>query len=108
MGCESFREELKQNIDRRVTIFWNANGQNACSTGVVVEVGCDFVEVRGLVPVFQEERPERCERLCEDRDVAELETVIRLENVIALVERVPYSQKATIPVCCFTEDPPQQ
>lgn len=105
MGCESFREELKENIGRRVTIFWNANGQNACTTGVVVEVGCDFVEVRGLVPIFEEERPESCDQLCEKRGVAELETVIRLESVTAFVERVPHGHKATVPICCFTLDP---
>ena len=120
---ETFREELKENIGHRITVFWTANGQNACSTGVVVEVGWDFVEIRGLVPAFAEgprQRPDPNDPvmpeaskdgwghhgICSDRDEFELETVIRLENVTGFVERVPYGHKATVPVCCFTEDPP--
>ena len=100
---EDLRRELLEHKGHRVTVLWHCNGVLACSTGRLVEVGCDFLEVHGLIPTF-------AERMvwggCDDAASMMLDIVIPLENVCAVVEDVPECRKAGVPFCCGSVDPP--
>jgi hypothetical protein len=100
---EDFHKELCEHKGHRVTVIWHCHSAIACSTGKLVEVGCDFVEVHGPVPTF-------AERLssfkCHDLAGIELDIVIPLDHVCAVVEDVPECRKAGIPFCCGALDPP--
>gem|GEM_PF-3185100 len=99
---EDFRRELWEHKGHRVTVIWTCNHAIACSTGRLVEVGADFVEVCGPVPTFAERRsPSKCK----DPAALDLEIVIPLGHVCAVVEDVPECRKAGLPLCCATRDP---
>lgn len=100
---EDLRHELWENKGHRVTVIWECNYGVLCSTGILVEVGADFVEVRGAVPTFAE-RMSFSE--CDDLAGCELETVIPLARVCGVVEDVPPCRKAGVPYCCGAADPP--
>jgi hypothetical protein len=94
---EDLRWELAQHRGERVTVIWCCQNILACSTGRLVEVGSDFVEVHGAVPTFAEKRSSRC---CEDFAALDLDIVIPLQHVCAVVECVPECRQATVPACC--------
>ncbi len=98
---ESFRRELKEHLGVRVTVIWHCADTVLCSTGKIIEVGTDFVEVHGIVPTFDDTATDGCQ----DVDGTELSTVIPLENVCAVIERVPDDRKAGLPICCSALDP---
>ena len=99
---EDFHKELWEHKGHRVTVIWHCNGAIACSTGKLVEVGCDFVEVHGPVPTFAELLSSH---RCDDQASIELDIVIRLDHVCAVVEDVPECRKAGVPLCCTARDP---
>lgn len=101
---ETLRWELKENLGHRVTVIWNCNGSTACSTGTLVELGIDFLEVQGVVPTFAD-IPEQYYSGCQDLEGTVLDTVIPLDRVCAVMENVPCDRKATLPNCCFALDP---
>jgi hypothetical protein len=92
-----FRRELWEQTGHRVTVIWSCNSVLACATGRIIEVGCDFVKVRGAVPTFAEHIARGD---CDDAVGAELETAIPLEHVCAVVEKVPDCRKAGLSFCC--------
>lgn len=94
---EDFRWELAQHRGERITLIWSCQGTLACSTGRLVEVGSDFVEVHGPVPTHAERR---ASRRCTDFAALDLDIVIPLQHVCAVVERVPDCRQAGVPVCC--------
>ena len=96
---QTLMEELAEHVGVRVTVIWHCDGAIACSTGEIIEVGRDFVEVHGLVPTFDECGP------CDDLKDCELDTVIPLDRVCAVVECVPKRRKAGVPLCCGVNDP---
>ena len=95
--AQSLRHELRENLERRITVYWRCGGSHACSTGILVEVGYDFIELVGLVPTFaQTEAPLECS----DPQELLLETIIPLKSVCGFVESVPSDRKAGFPSCC--------
>jgi hypothetical protein len=103
---ESLRKELRElrRHGTRVTIAWSCGEMAApfCTTGVIVEVGADFVEVRGCSPTVVEAIG------CTGAELSLLDTVIPLRNVCAVFENVPAGRKAAVPVCCGVSDPPHR
>ena len=93
-----FRRELRELRGHRATVIWHCNGAIACSTGRIVEVGADYVEVRGPVPTFAEHLAKQD---CDDLAAVELEILIPLVHVCAVVEDVPECRRAGPPLCCF-------
>jgi hypothetical protein len=85
-----------------VTVIWHCNDRLACSTGRLVEVGADFIEVHGPVPTFGERRS--CED-CDDMACTDLDTGIRLCAICAVVQDVPECRKAGLPTCCGERRP---
>jgi hypothetical protein len=95
--AQGLRYELRENLDRRITVYWRCGGSCACTTGILVEVGFDFIEVAGLVPTFvaTEDSPG-----CIDPQNTLLETIIPFKSISAFVEGVPSDRNAGFPVCC--------
>lgn len=100
---EDLRWELAEHRGERVTVIWHCQGVLACSTGKLVEVGSDFVEVRGPVPTYAEHRASRD---CKDMAALDLDIVIPLQHVCAVVEHVPECRQAAVPSCCGPCPPP--
>lgn len=116
--AETFHRELREHVGDRVTVFWHCGSWGtggspflpvgsgiAQTTGILVEVGCDFVEVRGLVPLF-EDFPGDVGR-CIGPGADTLDVAIPLRHVCAVVESVPQENKAGFPAACAALDPPQ-
>ena len=88
-----FVDQLKRGLHRRSSIFWLHGGETTVSTGDIVAVGEDFVEIRGLVPTVEEVVQGHLQPRGEAQG-SQLSTVIPLQNVCAVVKDVPAGQKA--------------
>ena len=99
--AQSLRHELRENLDRRVTVYWRCGGSSACTTGILVEVGFDFIEVAGLVPTCAA-REDAVH--CSDSRNTLLETIIPFKSISGFVEGVPSDRKAGFQFCCFDPD----
>lgn len=88
-----FVDQLKRGLHRRSSIFWLHGGETTVTTGDIVAVGEDFVEIRGLVPTVEEVFQGHLQPRGEAQG-SQLSTVIPLQNVCAVVKDVPAGQKA--------------
>lgn len=103
--AHNLRQELRHCVQHRVSVFWRCNGTSACSTGILIEVGYDYIELVGNVPTFAE-TDESPSFDCDDPQGLLLETIIPLKSIGALVEGVPSDRKCTIPHCCTAPSSP--
>ena len=101
--AHSLREELRQSLQRRITVMWRCNGTAACTTGILIQVGYDFIEMVGIVPTFADDENSLPVN-CTDPQGLLLETIIPTKNICGFVEHVPPGRKATIPRCCYALD----
>ena len=102
--AQSLRHELRENLDRRITVYWRCGGSCACTTGILVEVGFDFIELAGLVPTVAAAEDSFD---CTDPQNTLLETIIPFKSISGFVEGVPSDRKAGFQACCVGTDPPQ-
>lgn len=86
-----FVDQLKRGLHRRSSIFWLQGGEKTVSTGDIVAVGEDFVEIRGLVPTVDEWSQGMSRGEAQGN---QLSTLIPLQHVCAVVRDVPGGQKA--------------
>ncbi|MGE5589329.1 MAG: hypothetical protein ACM3ZA_01670 [Bacillota bacterium] len=86
-----FVDQLKRGLHRRSSVFWLHGGEKTVSTGDIVAVGEDFVEIRGLVPTVEEWSQGMARG---EAQGSQLSTVIPLHSVCAVVRDVPAGQKA--------------
>lgn len=89
-------------LSTRSTVIWEC-GFPECSTGRLVDVEGDFVKVRGLSVTFAESYSLAG---CEEPALAELESVIPIDRMCAIVTGIPDCRKAALPRCCIRVDPP--
>lgn len=102
---ESFRRELMESRGRRISVLWTCNDRLASSTGRLVEVGADFIEILGLTPTFDDSVGQFFGS-CTNLDATDLEQIILIENICWVVEDVPEERKAGFPLACVAFDPP--
>jgi hypothetical protein len=86
---------LRANVGRRVTLFWRCGPAVGSTTGWIVKADGDVVEVRGAVRTFSEALGRAIRR---SGGVVELNTVIPVRQVCALVEDVPRGVHVGIPL----------
>lgn len=103
--ADTLRQELRHSLKTRVTVIWDCGSTTASSTGILIQVGWDFIELAGAVPTFEDD--EQCfEPPCNDPAALILETVIPIKAICAFVEDLPDRRKASLPWCCYAADPP--
>lgn len=102
--AQGLRYELRENLDRRITVYWRCGSSCACTTGILVEVGFDFIEVAGLVPTFVATEDTTG---CSGLQNTLLETIIPFKSISGLVEGVPSDRQAGFPACCDDVVSPQ-
>ena len=106
--ANSFIDELDflQSTGANVTIFWATGTSDAegaaQTTGVITEVGTDFVKVRGDLPTLDG----TVFGSCSGGALTVLGTAILLKYVHAVVEGLATGRKAALPVACEELDPP--
>ncbi len=102
--AHSLREELRHSLQRRITVMWRCNGTAACTTGILIEVGYDFIEMVGIVPTFADDENSLPVNWTDPQGLL-LETIIPIKNICAFVEDVPPGRKVALPVCSRRVDP---
>lgn len=96
--AESLRQELRHSLQRRVTVFWRCGETPACSTGILMQVGIDFIEMVGIVPTFSDDEVSLPVAYADSQGLL-LNTIIPLKNLCGFIEDVPSGRKAVAPGC---------
>lgn len=96
--AESLRQELRHSLQRRITVFWRCGEASACSTGILMQVGIDFIEMVGIVPTFADDDVSLPIAYADSQGLL-LNTIIPLKNLCGFVEDVPSGRKAVAPGC---------
>lgn len=100
--AHSLHQELRKLEQHRVSVYWRCGEAAACSSGILIEVGYDFIELLGIVPTLLDDE-NGLPVACTDPQGLLLQTIIPMKSVFGLIEDIPIGRKATLPRCC-TED----
>jgi hypothetical protein len=96
--AHNLREELRHNLQRRISVMWRCGGTAACTTGILIQVGYDYIEMVGIMPTCVDDENSLPVNWADPQGLL-LETVIPIRNVCAFVEDVPPGRKLSLPTC---------
>ncbi len=92
---EKLLDRLRQELGGRVSIFWQCGDEIAVTTGKVIQVGSDFVEVQGLTPTLEETgHPGSAHG---DAIATSLSTLVSAQRLSAVIKGVVEGRKALVP-----------
>ncbi|MHB9145841.1 MAG: hypothetical protein ACYC5Y_10970 [Symbiobacteriia bacterium] len=92
---EKLLDRLRQELGGRVSIFWQCGDEIAVTTGKVIQVGSDFVEVQGLTPTLEETGHPGSPH--GDAIATSLSTLVSAQRLSAVIEGVVEGRKALVP-----------